>query len=361
MDHKTLAKQWIETLELREINVEAVEKSVTSSLKKHPLFYKPFFEPKPTRERSKLSYPKEGISFYPLDEGIKRFAPILTQYDNERLFDYVGSAASQGVVVYLPEKTKLQQPLKLASNAYSVKNSRIIVIADQCSALDLHLDIALQSDHLVVDLYLSADANVQVHLAGKSDFAQTVGFRVHAAAKAKAQIVTLLRSAKAVHLDFLSFLQENSDVCFRSLNLMEEKGSVLVDSKAHHLEEGATSLQHVDMILFDQAKSLFKGHIEVESKAQQTQGYQKNRNLLFGSDVVAYSYPYLDIKADDVKASHGATFGRIDQEQLLFLKTRGLHTALAQKLLIQSFCQQMLEELSAFNQKQAAMFFEEHL
>lgn len=117
---------------------------------------------------------------------------------------------------------------------------------------------------------------------------------------------------------------------------------VLVD----HQEPSGESTQLFKSIVDDKAHASFEGKILVRQKAQKTQAYQLNNNLLLSSQAQANSKPNLEIFADDVKASHGATSGRLDEEQLLYLRTRGLNKMVAEACLIQGFCEEVVQKVA---------------
>jgi Fe-S cluster assembly protein SufD len=83
----------------------------------------------------------------------------------------------------------------------------------------------------------------------------------------------------------------------------------------------------------------------VHPKAQRTDAYQTNRNLLLSPDARAESLPNLEIEADDVRCSHGASVGQLDQEELFYLMTRGLRRHDAERLVIFGFFGEVLERL----------------
>lgn len=114
-----------------------------------------------------------------------------------------------------------------------------------------------------------------------------------------------------------------------------------------HQEPHTRSMQLFKGILDDESLSSFQGKIVVRKKAQKSQSYQLNNNLLLSSKASANSKPNLEICADDVKASHGATVGQLDQEQLFYLRSRGMDTTLARGLLIRGFCEQVIDKVSS--------------
>jgi Fe-S cluster assembly protein SufD len=94
--------------------------------------------------------------------------------------------------------------------------------------------------------------------------------------------------------------------------------------------------------LRDKARAAFSGLIKVSKGAQRTDAYQKNRNLLLSPDARADSLPNLEIEADDVRCSHGATIGQADELQVFYLMSRGLTRAEAERLLVQGFFEEVL-------------------
>jgi Fe-S cluster assembly protein SufD len=93
------------------------------------------------------------------------------------------------------------------------------------------------------------------------------------------------------------------------------------------------------------ARAVFRGIIRVHKGAQQTDAYQTNRNLLLSEHARADSLPNLEIEADDVKCSHGATVGELDPEHLFYLMSRGLPRAQAERLVVMGFLGEVLSRL----------------
>ncbi len=98
-------------------------------------------------------------------------------------------------------------------------------------------------------------------------------------------------------------------------------------------------------IIKDQARAVFNGKILVAKGALKTDGQMDNRNLLLGDKAEVYSKPQLEIYADDVKCSHGATTGRIDPEQLFYLRARGIKHSEAYKIITFAFAAELTQEI----------------
>ena len=97
--------------------------------------------------------------------------------------------------------------------------------------------------------------------------------------------------------------------------------------------------------LDDRARSIFGGLIRVEPHAHFTDAYQKVRNLLLSDDSEANSMPGLEILADNVRCTHGATSGQIDKDELFYLRTRGISVPVAQRLIVTGFLNEVIERL----------------
>src|SRR5437764_1154762 len=98
--------------------------------------------------------------------------------------------------------------------------------------------------------------------------------------------------------------------------------------------------------LDDRARTTFGGLIRVEPHAHFTDAYQKVRNLLLSDDSEANSMPGLEILADNVRCTHGATSGQIDEDQLFYLRSRGIPTKTAQRLLVTGFLDEVVQRLN---------------
>jgi Fe-S cluster assembly protein SufD len=99
--------------------------------------------------------------------------------------------------------------------------------------------------------------------------------------------------------------------------------------------------------LLDQSKTIFSGLIVVDADAQKTDAYQSNRNLMLSDDAEANSLPGLEIQANDVRCSHGATSSRIDPEQEFYLQARGIRKGDADELLTFGFFEEVLSKLTS--------------
>ena len=112
-----------------------------------------------------------------------------------------------------------------------------------------------------------------------------------------------------------------------------------------HLKPNCTSDLLIKGCLKDRARSIYQGLIQVAEGAQRTDAYQANRNLLLSDQARADSIPGLEILANDVRCTHGATLGHVDEEMLYYLQCRGLPEKEAQRLVVEAFFEPVLDRI----------------
>ena len=112
----------------------------------------------------------------------------------------------------------------------------------------------------------------------------------------------------------------------------------------HQYPESKSNLL-IKSVLFDEARLFYRGLIKIEKNAQKSNAYQKNQTLLMGTGVWADSKPYLEILTNDVRCTHGATIGKIDENLLYYLQTRGLDEKTSTKLITVGFLQEVIDRI----------------
>jgi Fe-S cluster assembly protein SufD len=131
-------------------------------------------------------------------------------------------------------------------------------------------------------------------------------------------------------------------------------GIYLVDGDNHidhhttieHKKNNCTSNEHYKGILDGNSKGIFNGRIHVHPDAQKTDAIQNNQNLLLSDDAIIHTKPELEIYADDVKCTHGATVGQLDDKAMFYLRTRGINKKDARKLLMRAYVGEIIEKIS---------------
>ena len=200
----------------------------------------------------------------------------------------------------------------------------------------LSADVA--ADATLIHLRLQQDATTAFHLStvyadvaasGTYDsFALTLGARL-----ARMEVHANLNGPNAAaHLNAAQLLGGNQHADFTTV--------------VRHAAPNTASRQTVKNVLSGKSRGVFQGKIEVLRIAQKTDGYQMNQALLLSPDAEMNAKPQLEIYADDVKCSHGATIGELDGEQLFYLRSRGIPDAQARTMLVRAFLSEALDPIA---------------
>lgn len=124
-----------------------------------------------------------------------------------------------------------------------------------------------------------------------------------------------------------------------------KKQTIRLYTEQLHEKPASVSDLLIKSVLFDQSKLQYQGLIKIAPQAQQSNAYQKNQNLLLSPSAWADSRPMLEILANDVRCTHGATIGTLDEEQLYYLSSRGIDRATASHLIVKGFFSVVLERI----------------
>jgi Fe-S cluster assembly protein SufD len=148
---------------------------------------------------------------------------------------------------------------------------------------------------------------------------------------------------------------ENSNLVINSLVLPVDKEVCDTRTFLEHNKGYCQSRQLHKTIVRDRARAVFNGMIKVAPHALKTDGQMTNNNLLLGRLAEVDTKPQLEIYADDVKCSHGATVGRVDEEQMFYLRARGISEEAAQRMIIYAFAAELTEAIQDETLKQAVL------
>lgn len=264
---------------------------------------------------------------------------------------------SDGVLLYVPRDVQVSAPIRVTrwlSRAGVASFGRTLIVAERGSQVSF------------VDEVLSADMDRQSLLS--------TGVEVIAQDNAQVQYVCLQRMGAGAFFLSQQRTLANRDSTLDTLNVNLGGSVARVDLNAQLLGPGAnsdmlglyfadkdqhfdhaTSQDHVapnansDLLykgaLDGSSRSVFRGIIKVHPGAQRTDAYQTNRNLLLSDAAQADSLPNLEIEADDVRCSHGATVGQLDAEALFYLMSRGMSRERAERLVVEGFLGEVLGRL----------------
>lgn len=260
-----------------------------------------------------------------------------------------------GGFIYVPPKTIVEPPVQIlnvtASREPMLMMPRLHCFVGSQSQIDLynsHLylygsDCAVNQ---VLDLTIEEEAHVrcvQPALIHQDNVWHLEALRAHLKRNSTLKTISITQGSATVRQDYHVMLTgENCEASLNGIWMLSDKREahthVVMDHQAPHCR----SSQLYKGVLNDFSHSSFEGKILVRQAAQKTEAFQANHNLLLSDRALADSKPNLEIFADDVKASHGATFGQLDKEQLFYMQSRGFSEAQAKNLLVYGFCKEVI-------------------
>jgi Fe-S cluster assembly protein SufD len=264
---------------------------------------------------------------------------------------------TDGVFLYVPKGVRLEAPVRVTrwlTESGAAYLSRVLIVAErdsQVSYVDEVLSDAFERQTFTstaVEVIARDGAQVQyvsVQRLGEGAFYQAVQ-RTLAGRDATLDTLNVALGASVSRVDLNARLLgpgANSDM----LGLYFGDGSQHFDfntSQDHVVPNTSSDLLYKGA-LDGSSRAVFRGIIRVHPKAQKTDAYQTNRNLLLSPHARADSLPNLEIEADDVKCSHGATVGQLDPEAKFYLMSRGLSRIQAERLVVMGFLGEVLARL----------------
>ena len=172
------------------------------------------------------------------------------------------------------------------------------------------------------------------------------GLFVQLQRKARLTCHSIALGAQFSRVEFTPTLREPDSECLLNGLYLVDHDRV-TDHQMHvdHAAPGCRSQEFFNGILLGNAYSLFRGRILVRPGAQKTDAHQTNRNLLLSSTARVRSQPQLEIYADDVRCTHGATVGQLDSEALFYLQSRGIPAEKAHRILIHAFAEEATDRI----------------
>jgi Fe-S cluster assembly protein SufD len=304
-----------------------------------------------------------GIQIERAPDGIT-FEPLA---DHERLGQLVGADEKfaahnaamweHGLLVVVPKGVVVEQPLYVRiANAVEGGSLfwRLLVVAEEGASVTLIEEYASASPQL--SAYSNAVAELFVEQGAKLEYvsiqnlsSETWHFGTH-----HAQV------GRDAELDWVAGGFGSKKGKIRIQNDLAGPGATsrvtgayFADGAQHldydtfqeHIAPSTTSDFAFKGALRDKARTVWRGMIRVEPDAQKTNAYQENRNLMLSEQAHADSIPGLEILANDVRCTHGATLGQVDREQLFYLMARGLSRAEAERLIVRGFFQDILDRI----------------
>ncbi|HEY8185578.1 MAG TPA: Fe-S cluster assembly protein SufD [Pyrinomonadaceae bacterium] len=313
---------------------------------------------------SRLTGLPEEVVAVDLSEALadERYAEIARAHLT-RHADYIANSftalntafVGHGAFVYIPKGVKVEAPLHLLiisdpSDPQKVTFPRVLLVAEENSSATLIESYVSAADatyftNAVVEIALADGARLEHYKVQREG-----GGAFHVATTAadlgpnsSYDVTTITLGAQLSRHDIkVTMDHEGAECRVDGLYLVTDSQHTDTHSVIDHRKPHCTSHQLYKGILDGKARAVFNGKIFVRHDAQKTDAMQTNKNLLLSNEARVDTKPQLEILADDVKCAHGAAVGQIDEEELFYLETRGLHYDLARNLLTYGFAEEVI-------------------
>ena len=164
-----------------------------------------------------------------------------------------------------------------------------------------------------------------------------------AGSRVKIVVVNLAPGTNRITIEQLG---EGCETEIYALAYLKGEDAVTTETHVKHAVGGGISNQLIKFVLDDHSRGRFIGDLKIVKDAQQTEAHQTNRNLLLSEEAEMRTQPQLEIYADDVKATHGASTGQLDESALFYMQQRGIDKQKARQLLVNAFMKDVLNTIS---------------
>ena len=235
-------------------------------------------------------------------------------------------------------------------NSEQVIHPRIIINAGKNSNISIFEEIRFLGEkenlvNSVTNFYLKEGANVEHVMV--DDFSdntyQISNVLVKQEKDSTFSSYNYSNAKKLARKDFIIELKERGSHCdLRGIYLADEDNQIDHHTIIEHEKEHCTSNELYKGILSGKSKGVFNGRIHVHDSAQKTDAIQSNQNLLLSDNAIIHTKPELEIYADDVKCTHGATVGQLDEKGIFYLRARGIKKKDAQKMMMRAYVGEVL-------------------
>jgi len=265
-----------------------------------------------------------------------------------------------GAYLRIPKDVHVDAPIHLlflsdpdSDDAPQASFPRVVIVAEKGSAATVIESYASAQDgvyltNAVVEIFVEDNARLE-HYKVQRESAQSFHVATTTAElgrDSRFNSTTITLGAELSRHDILVKLDaEGSECAVDGLYLVTTGQHTDTHSIIDHRVPHCTSHQLYKGILDGKSRAVFNGKIFVRVDAQQTNAFQTNRNLLLSPEARVDTKPQLEIFADDVKCSHGATVGQLEEEELFYLLSRGLHSDLARNLLTYGFAEEVINKI----------------
>lgn len=268
------------------------------------------------------------------------------------------SLFSEGVLLHIPDNTVLTKPICIYNYTCDTTHTNItyprMLIAvgkNSCVSIINNWNTVSQEatyTNAVIDIQVDAYAQLThytLQLQGHEAY-QIINTNCYQKTHSQVNNYTLISDHKVLRNN-LSFHLEGLYAKNNMYGIYYLRNAQHVDNHTivNHKHPSTESNELYKGILTDSSTGVFNGSIFVQPEAQKTNAFQTNHNILLSENATMHTKPQLQILADDVKCSHGATFGSFDENQLFYLQARGIPQKVAKQMLLQSFIDEIIHKV----------------
>jgi Fe-S cluster assembly protein SufD len=309
----------------------------------------------------------QGVIYLPVLEAIAQHPELMEKYflqestelGSEKFFGLHASLVRAGSVLYIPKGVEIEQPFVnyyWTSGARAAVFPHTLVIAEdnaKASVVDIFFSETAANEALSVavsNIHAGSGANVFRKVVQDWN-EQTTSFQLDTTVGGRdANVKNLAVNIGAERARFENQVRiEGSGAHVKMYSLTVAEESQEFDQRTfqtHNAGNAVSDLLYKNALL-DKSRTIFSGLIKVAEGAQQTDAYQTNRNLLLDPTAEANALPGLEILANDVKCSHGATTGNVDEDELFYMMQRGIPKRDAMKLMVFGFFEEVIEKVES--------------
>jgi len=297
-------------------------------------------------------------AWHQFPELVNNYLNMLTENTLNGLVSLNSALATAGFFIYVPDNIVVDKPVQLVNLVNTEVNPflqirNLIVLGKNSKLQFLQCDDSIRDKNSflnIVSEFHLADGAILDHyqLQNKDDSAvmtNTSFFGLQRDARLTTNTITFnggtIRNESIVNLD-----GEGAEAEVMGLYLVDRKQHVDNQVLVRHNAPNCTSHELFKGILDDEASVAFNGHIIVQPGAQKTNAFQSNKNILLTDTAQISTKPFLEIYADDVKCSHGATVGQLDENAMFYLKQRGICERNAKMLLMYAFADEVVRKIT---------------
>jgi Fe-S cluster assembly protein SufD len=283
------------------------------------------------------------------------------RYANSELngFNALNTAYAQdGVFIYVPDNVEAYKTIQMVNildreDNLFVQNRNLVIMGKNSKLTLVHCDDShnhhASLSNTVTEIFLDERASLDHYklqnLNNETSLINSTFFHVEKDSRLSTFAISL--NGGLIRNDIRVILNgRGSHADVFGLYLMDKVQHVDNQVFIDHAQPDCTSNELFKGILDDQASAVFNGHILVRRDSQRTNAYQTNRNILLTDKATINTKPFLEIYADDVKCSHGATVGQIDDNALFYIKSRGISEYNARLLLMYAFSAEVINAIT---------------